>query len=335
MSYTRRILVTGAGGFIGHHLVKRLKADGCWVRGADVKAPEYETSAADEFEIIDLRKFDNCLQATRGGIHQVFNLAADMGGIGYITSALADIARNNILINTHMLEASRLNGVARFLFSSSACVYAGYKQKNADVTPLREEDAYPADPEAGYGWEKLFAEELCRYYWRDYRFETRIVRFHNVYGPLGTYEGGKEKAPAAISRKVALTANGAEIQVWGDGEQTRSFMYIDDCVEGLIRVMSSDYREPLNLGNDRLISINGLVDLISAIAGKRLVRRHDLSKPQGVRGRNSDNTRLTKVLGWAPSIPLETGLEITYKWIENELRDAGRVPQKYSAQSAD
>ncbi len=332
---TTRILVTGAGGFIGHHLVKRLKAEGHWVRGADIKLPEYEASVADEFERLDLRKYDNCLQATRGGIDQVFNLAADMGGIGYITASLADIARNNVLINSQMLEASRLNGVGRFLFSSSACVYAGGKQKSAEVTPLREEDAYPADPEPGYGWEKLFSEELCRYYWHDYQFETRIVRFHNVYGPLGTYEGGKEKVPAAVSRKVALVNDGGEIEVWGDGEQTRSFMYVDDCLEGMQRLMASDYREPLNLGTDRLISINALVDLVGEIAGKRLVKRHDLSKPQGVRGRNSDNTRLAKVLGWEPSISLETGLQTTYKWIENELKKAGRVPLKYATHSAD
>ena len=199
-----RILVTGAGGFIGHHLVNRLKNEGHWVRGVDVKPPDYEPSRADEFELLDLRKYDSCLQATRGQIDHVYNLAADMGGIGYISASRAEIAKNNILINAHMLEAARLSSVGRFLFSSSACVYAGYKQKDADVTPLREEDAYPADPEPGYGWEKLFSEELCRYYKGDHGFDTRIVRFHNVYGPLGTYEGGKEKAPAAISRKVAV-----------------------------------------------------------------------------------------------------------------------------------
>jgi GDP-D-mannose 3',5'-epimerase len=320
-----RILVTGAGGFIGHHLVKRLKAEGNWVRAADIKLPEYERSAADEFDVLDLRKFENCLLATRGGVDQVYNLAADMGGIGYITAYLADISRNNILINVHMLEASRQNAIKRFLFSSSACVYAQNKQKSADVTPLREEDAYPAEPEPGYGWEKLFAEEMCNYYRHDYGFQTYSVRFHNVYGPLGTYEGGKEKAPAAISRKVALAHDGGEIEIWGDGEQTRSFMYIDDCVEGLIRLMASNHHDALNLGNDRLVTINELVDLVSGIAEKRLIKRHDPSKPQGVRGRNSDNTRLNRVLGWQPSISLEQGLDVTYKWIEGELQKAGRV----------
>ena len=324
-----RIVVTGAGGFIGHHLVKRLKAEGHWVRGVDIKEPEYECSTADEFDLLDLRKFDNCLQATRGNVDQVFNLAADMGGIGYITNFHADIARNNILINVHMLEASRMQGVHRFLFSSSACVYAQGKQSNAEVAPLREEDAYPADPEPGYGWEKLFTEEMCRYFWQDYRFETRIVRFHNVYGPLGTFQGGKEKAPAAISRKVALTPDGGEIEIWGDGEQTRSFMYIDDCIEGLLRLMTSNYREALNLGTDRLVTINQLVDLVSETAGKRLTKRHDRSKPQGVRGRNSDNTRLNRVLEWEPQFSLEEGLKITYRWIESELRRSGRIPSAH------
>jgi len=328
-----RILVTGAGGFIGHHLVKRLKNDGFWVRGVDLKPADYEASPADEFVLLDLRLWENCLKATKD-INQVYNLAADMGGIGYITANHADIARNNILINTHMIDASRLNGASRFLFSSSACVYPQYRQKDPDVTPLKELDAIPADPEPGYGWEKLFAEELCRYYKKDYGFETRIVRFHNVYGPLGTYEGGKEKAPAAISRKVALAEDGGEIEVWGDGQQTRSFMYVDDCVEGLIRLMASDFSQPLNLGTDRLVTINELIDLVSAIAGKKLKKRHDPSKPQGVRGRNSDNTLLNQVLGWEPAIDLEEGLGITYKWIESELRKAGRLPAVEARQMA-
>jgi GDP-D-mannose 3', 5'-epimerase len=325
MSQQTRILVTGAGGFIGHHLVNRLKDEGYWVRGVDLKPPEYESSRADEFEVLDLRKYDCCLQAVRGRVDHVYNLAADMGGIGYITASLAEIAKNNILINAHMLEAARLNEIDRFLFSSSACVYAGYKQQITDVTPLREEDAYPADPEPGYGWEKLFTEELCRYYRQDHHLDTRIVRFHNVYGPLGTYQGGKEKAPAAISRKVALATDGDEIEIWGDGKQTRSFMYIDDCTEGLVRLMASMYHEPLNLGLSTMVSVDELVDLVTTIAGKRLVKRYDLTKPQGVRGRNSDNSRLVDVLGWEPSISLEAGLEVTYRWIANELKNANRA----------
>lgn len=324
MQSKSRILVTGAGGFIGHHLVKRLKADGHWVRGVDIKKPEYEATAADQFEVLDLRFWEKCQRAVRG-VDEVYNLAADMGGIGYITASHADIARNNILINAHMLEASRQGGVKRFLFSSSACVYAQYKQKSADVTPLKEEDAYPADPEKGYGWEKLFTEELCKYFWEDYKFETRMVRFHNVYGPLGTYDGGKEKSPAAVCRKVALAKSGGEVEIWGDGKQTRSYMYIDDCVEGLIRMMASDFREALNLGTDRLVTIDQLVDIVCGIAGKKLAKRHDLSKPQGVRGRNSDNSRLRKVLGWEPGTTLEQGLAVTYRWIEGELRKAGRI----------
>jgi GDP-D-mannose 3',5'-epimerase len=335
MKTQKRVLVTGAGGFIGHHLVKRLKADGHWVRGVDIKLPEYERSAANEFEVRDLRKWDECLMATRGGLDEVYNLAADMGGIGYITAFHADIARNNILINAHMLEAARQHQVKRFLFSSSACVYAQSKQLSADVKPLKEEDAFPAEPEPGYGWEKLYAEELCRYYWHDYKFETRIVRFHNVYGPLGTYDGGKEKAPAAISRKVALSSDPGEIEVWGDGEQTRSFMYVDDCVEGLTRIMASDYRDALNLGTDELVTINQLVDLVAEVAGKRIAKRHNTLGPQGVRGRNSDNNLLRKVLGWEPSILLREGLAKTYPWIASELGKNAAVSEEAALAAGD
>jgi nucleoside-diphosphate-sugar epimerase len=325
-----RALVTGGGGFIGHHLVKRLAGEGQWVRAVDIKAPEFEPTAAAEFLRLDLREPEHCRDAVQG-IDEVYHLAADMGGIGYISANHADIARNAALINLHMLEAARQAGVRRFLFSSSACVYPRYRQRSPDVAPLREEDAWPADPEPGYGLEKLFAEELCRYYRQDHGLQTRIVRFHNVYGPLGTYEGGKEKAPAAICRKVALARDGDEIEVWGDGQQTRSFMYVDDCVEGIWRLMRSDYPEPLNLGTDRLVTVDELVDIVCQIAGKRLRKRHDPGKPQGVRGRNSDNTRLRQVLGWEPQVPLEVGLERTYRWIEEQLRLAGRLPEQTAA----
>ena len=241
----RRIVVTGAGGFIGHHLVTYLKSCGHWVRGVDLKEPEYAPSDADEFVIADLRLYEQCSRALDGA-QDVYNLAADMGGIGYITANIALLTRNNALINSHMLEAARLAGVERYLYTSSACVYPGYLQDDADVTPLREEQAIPADPEKGYGWEKLFAEQLATYYHEEFGLETRIVRFHNIYGPLGTYEGGKEKAPAAICRKVAEAEDGSSIEVWGDGQQTRSFCYVDDCIEGLTRLMDSDYTKPIN-----------------------------------------------------------------------------------------
>jgi GDP-D-mannose 3',5'-epimerase len=318
-----RAVVAGAGGFIGHHLVKYLKANGYWVRGVDVKIPEYEESDADEFQVADLREYEHCLDATRDA-NEVYQLAADMGGIGYITEFHADVARNNVLINAHMLEAARRNEVGRYFYSSSACIYPMYLQHQADVTALKEEDAYPAEPEEGYGWEKLYAEKLCQYYTDEGKVDTRVARFHNIYGPLGTYEGGREKAPAAISRKVALAADGDEIEIWGDGQQTRSFTYVDDCVEGIHRLMRSDHSAPLNLGTDRLITVDGLVDLVSEIAGKSLVKKHDASQPQGVRGRNSDNTRLREVLGWEPGTSLEDGLTDTYRWICSELERTGR-----------
>lgn len=314
----RKILVTGAGGFIGHHLVKRLKTEGHWVRGVDLKYPEFEVTAADDFQILDLRVPINCYLAVKD-VEDVYQLAADMGGIGYITKYLAEIAKNNILINVNMLEAAKTIGIQRYLYTSSACVYNQDLQQDANVIPLKETDAYPALPERGYGWEKLFAEEMCGYYQQDYNLDIRIVRFHNVYGPLGTYEGGKEKSPAAICRKVALTKTGDDIEVWGDGQQTRSFMYIDDCVEGLRRLMESGYQKPLNLGTDELVTVDGLVDIVCNIAGKSLIKKHDMTKPQGVRGRNSDNNLLRQTLKWEPRILLADGLVPTFKWIKSQV----------------
>jgi GDP-D-mannose 3',5'-epimerase len=320
-----RILVTGAGGFIGHHLVKYLVHRGYWVRGVDIKEPEYEPTVAHEFQVLDLRFWENCLEATQG-VEEVYALAANMGGIGFIEKNKGVIVRDNTLINLHTIEAARTNGAQRLLYTSSACIYPGYLQKSADVAPLKEDQAYPADAEDGYGWEKLYMERICRHYTEDFGLETRTVRFHNIYGPLGTYDGGREKSPAAICRKVALAADGEAIEVWGDGEQTRSYCYIDDCVEGIHRLMRSEMRDPLNLGTDRLISINGLVDLVASIVGKTIHKRYDATKPQGVRGRNSDNTLLREVLGWEPPTSLEAGLAQTYRWIAAQLQEARAEP---------
>lgn len=314
-----RVIVTGAGGFIGGHLSKYLRERGYWVRGVDIKAPEYRPlSDFDEFRLADLRNWNKALEVISDA-DEVYGLAADMGGIGFITKNKAQIVHNNTLINLNTIEAARLQGVQRYFYTSSACAYPGYRQNETNADPLKEADAYPADPEDGYGWEKLYFERVCRHYREDYGLETRVVRFHNTFGPLGTYDGGREKSPAAICRKIALANDGDEIEVWGDGEQTRSYNYIDDCVEGIYRLMRSSHREPLNLGQDRMISINQLVDMVARIAGKTIRKRHDLTKPQGVRGRNSDNTRLREVLKWEPQVSLEQGLALTYKWIAAQV----------------
>lgn len=315
----RRVLVTGAGGFIGSHLVTKLKSQGAWVRGVDLKKPEFSVSAADEFIIADLREQRHATRV-QNDINDVYHLAADMGGIGYITKNLTSISFNNSRINLNMLEGAAINRVQRYLYTSSACVYPHGKQQS-DVPSqcaLREEDAYPAQPEPGYGWEKLYAEQLTDYVRQECMLDTRIVRFHNVYGPLGTYDGGKEKSPAALCRKVADMPVGGEVEVWGDGEQVRSYMYIDDCVEGLLRIMHSGYQQPINLGTEEAVTINDLAYLIGSIADKAIHLKH-VDGPQGVRGRNSDNTLLRKITGWEPQTSLGDGLVPTYRWINLQV----------------
>jgi GDP-D-mannose 3',5'-epimerase len=324
---TGKVLVAGGGGFIGGHLVADLLRGGhSDIRVVDCKPPSEWYQVFPQVENIraDLRELGACRAAARD-VRYVFNLAADMGGMGFIETHKAECMLS-VLINTHMLIAAREAAVERFFYSSSACVYAAEKQTSADVVPLRESDAYPAMPEDGYGWEKLFSERMCRHFNEDYGLESRIARYHNVYGPHGTYDGGREKAPAAICRKViaAKLSGSGEIEIWGDGNQTRSFMYIEDCLIGTRMIFDSDETEPLNLGSDRLVTINQLVDIVEAIGGVKLGRVYNLSAPKGVRGRNSDNTLIAKCLGWAPGIPLEAGLELTYQWIYDQMVGGAR-----------
>ena len=319
----QKAVVCGAGGFIGGHLVKNLIANGVEViRAVDIKPLDHWYQETDGVEnlALDLKDKSNCMIAATGA-DVVFQLAADMGGMGFIENNKA-LCMLSVLTNTHMLMAAQEKGVGRFFYSSSACVYNGEKQTNPDVVALKEEDAYPAMPEDGYGWEKLFSERMCRHFREDYGLETRVARYHNVYGPLGTWTGGREKAPAAVCRKViqAKMAGTHEIEIWGDGKQTRSFMYVDDCTKGTLMIAESDILEPINLGSDELVTINQLVDIAEDIAGVKLKRTYKLDAPKGVNGRNSDNTMILEELKWEPSIRLREGLETTYHWIEEEMR---------------
>lgn len=322
------VVVTGAGGFIGGHLVGALLKQGFAVRAVDQKALNdwWQKHSDAENLVLDLKGAEACRKAATGA-KQIYNLAADMGGMGFIENNKA-LCMLSVLINTHMLQAAKEAGVERYFYSSSACVYAADKQTSADVTPLKEEDAYPAMPEDGYGWEKLFSERMCRHFREDFGLTTRMARFHNVYGPNGTWKGGREKAPAAICRKVieAKRSGHHEIEIWGDGHQTRSFMYIDDCLYGVDRIMKSEIVDAINLGSDELVTINGLVDIIEKIGGIKLKRNYNLSAPKGVNGRNSDNTLIKKLLDWAPSIKLQDGLEKTYAWIHDQIANNRPCP---------
>jgi len=316
-----RILVTGGGGFIGSHLAKYLHNKGHFVRVADLTLNGHsEGGYFDEEMLLDLRVWDNCLKATRG-IDHVYSLAANMGGIGFITQVRADIMRDNLLMNVNMLEASKQNKVKRYLFSSSACVYPEYRQTDTEIEGLKESDAYPAGPDTFYGWEKLAAEKMCEAYSQDYDMDVRVARYHNIYGPNGTYKGGREKFPAAICRKVAEASDPGTISIWGDGKQTRSFCYIDDAVQGTVMLMESKFSEPLNIGSDRLVTVDQVSDIVIRTSGKKIRKEHDLSAPQGVRGRNADISLAKRVLGWRPKVSLDDGLANTYNWVASKCQE--------------
>ncbi len=316
----KKILVCGAGGFIGHHLVRRLKAEGHWVRGVDLKKPDFSAQEADEFVVGDLRDQTVCRAVLDQPFDEVYQLAADMGGAGYIFSGEhdADVMHNSALINLNIVENAVKQKVGKIFYSSSACMYPAHNQKDPNNPNLAEDSAYPADPDSEYGWEKLFSERLYLSFHRNYGLNVRIARFHNIFGPEGTYQGGKEKAPAAIARKVSEASEGSTIEIWGDGRQTRSFLYIDECLEGIERLMDSDFSGPVNLGSDEMISINQLVEMNMKVAGKNLSIKH-IEGPQGVRGRNSDNALIKQKLNWAPSQPLEVGIAKTYAWVAERV----------------
>jgi len=323
-------VIAGAGGFIGGHLVKEMISKGHTVKAVDIKPLNewYQVSDNANNLVLDLRLRENCFTAVNG-FNEVFNLAADMGGMGFIENNKA-ACMISVLINTHLLIASRDCGIERFFYASSACVYNGDKQTDPDNPGLKESDAYPALAEDGYGWEKLFSERMCRHFTEDFGLTTRVARFHNVYGPFGTFDGGREKAPAAICRKVikAGILGKKEIVIWGDGDQTRSFMYIDDCIKGIQDIMYSNIEEPINLGSNEMVSINQLVDIVEDIAGYKLQRKYDPDAPKGVRGRNSDNTLIRQYLNWEPSIPLRTGMKKTYEWIREQVVNEGAERNK-------
>lgn len=320
-----RALVCGAGGFIGGHLVRALKAEGAWVRGVDLKQHEFRKSAADEFTIGDLRDAAVARAAVQD-VDEIYQLAADMGGAGYIFTGEHDavVMHNSATINLNVLEAGRLAGVRKYFYSSSACIYPEYNQRDPENPKCSEESAYPAAPDSEYGWEKLFSERLYMAYQRNYGLQVRIARFHNIFGPEGTWVGGREKAPAAICRKVAEAKDGGRVEIWGDGEQTRSFLYIDECIAGVLRLMASSFSGPVNIGSDEMVSINELARLVTQIAGKRLEMQH-IPGPQGVRGRNSDNALILEKIGWRPAQPLRYGLEETYRWIRRQVEAQQRA----------